>query len=78
MIVYSYNYVTLKSVCDHNSLDYSNVMDAICNSNISFGTNYDTLMCRAELKVILDEWFESPVELDWARLDDSVLISLGS
>jgi hypothetical protein len=53
-------------------------MDAICNSNISFGTNYDTLMCRAELKVILDEWFESPVELDWARLDDSVLISLGS
>lgn len=78
MLVYSHNYVTIKDICKHNNLDYPNVMDAICNSDISFGNNYDTLMCRSGLQAILDDWFENPVELDWARLDDTVLISLGN
>jgi hypothetical protein len=72
MILYSHNYVTLKSVCDHNSLDYIEVMDEICHSDVSFGNNYDTLIHRRVLEDILLK------ELDWARLDDSVLISLGS
>jgi hypothetical protein len=72
MIVYSHNYVTLADVCKHNSLDYTNVMDAICNSHISFGTNEDTLVSQSTLEDILE------TRLDWARMDDTVLISLGS
>lgn len=78
MIVYSHNYVTLKSVCDHNSLDYNEVTDAISNSDVSFGNNYDTLICRGVFEAILEDWFDDTINLDWARLDDSVLISLGS
>jgi hypothetical protein len=47
-------------------------MEEICHSDVSFGNNYDTLIHRRVLEDILLK------ELDWARLDDSVLISLGS
>lgn len=78
MIVYSHNYVTLADVCRHNSLDYTEVLDAVCNSDISFGTNEDTLMSRRQLQDIVDSYLEETVDLDWGKLDDSVLISLGS
>ena len=77
MIVYSHNYVTLADVCRHNSLDYTEVLDAISNSDISFGTNEDTLMSRRQLQDIIDSYLEETVDLDWGKLDDSVLISLG-
>jgi hypothetical protein len=77
MLVYSHNYVTLADVCKHNSLDYNEVLDAVSNSDISFGTNEDTLISRNQLQSIIDDNFDN-VELDWNRLDDSVLISLGS
>ncbi len=78
MIVYSHNYVTLSDVCKHNDLDYTEVLDAVSNSDISFGTNEDTLMSRSQLQTIIDNYLEEEVDLDWAKLDDSVLISLGS
>jgi hypothetical protein len=78
MIVYSHNYVTLADVCKHNSLDYVEVSDAVSNSDISFGTNEDTLMSRRQLQDIIDSYLEETVDLDWGKLDDSVLISLGS
>ena len=78
MIVYSHNYVTLADVCKHNSLDYEEVSDAVSNSDISFGTNEDTLMSRRQLQDIIDGYLEETVDLDWGKLDDSVLISLGS
>jgi hypothetical protein len=78
MIVYSHNYVTLADVCRHNGLDYTEVLDAVSNSDISFGTNEDTLMSRNQLQTIIDNYLEEEVDLDWAKLDDSVLISLGS
>jgi len=78
MIVYSHNYVTLADVCKHNSLDYVEVLDAVSNSDISFGTNEDTLMSRRQLQDIIDSYLEETVDLDWGKLDDSVLISLGS
>lgn len=78
MIVYSHNYVTLADVCKHNSLDYVEVLDAVSNSDISFGTNEDTLMSRRQLQDIIDSYLEETVDLDWEKLDDSVLISLGS
>jgi hypothetical protein len=77
MTVYSHNYVTLADVCRHNSLDYAEVLDAVSNSDISFGTNEDTLICRRQLQDIMDDW-NGTIELDWGKLDDSVLISLGS
>ena len=77
MTVYSHNYVTIADVCGHNDLDYNEVMDAICNSDISFGNNEDTLMSRRQLQDIVDSYLEETVDLDWGRLDDSVLISLG-
>jgi hypothetical protein len=80
MIVYSHNYVTLADVCRHNGLDYIEVLDAVSNSDISFGTNEDTLMSRSQLEDIIDNYIdiEQHKELDWGKLDDSVLISLGS
>jgi len=78
MIVYSHNYVTLADICKHNSLDYTEVLDAVSNSDISFGTNEDTLMSRSQLQNIIDNYLEEEKDLDWAGLDDTVLISLGS
>lgn len=78
MILYSHNYVTLADVCKHNSLDYAEIMDAVSNSDVSFGTNEDTLVAQSTLQNILDNYFEDEVTLDWARFDDTVLISLGS
>lgn len=77
MIVYSHNYVTLQDVCKHNELDYNEVIEYVNQSDISFGTNEDTLMCRSQLQSIIDDNIDN-IELDWGRLDDSVLISLGS
>jgi hypothetical protein len=78
MTVYSHNYVTIADVCRHNDLDYNEVMNAICNSHISFGNNEDTLVSRRQLQDTVDSYLEETVDLDWGKLDDSVLISLGS
>jgi hypothetical protein len=78
MIVYSHNYVTLRDVCKHNGLGLGEIMDAILNSQVSFGTNEDTLISQNTLQAILDNYFEDDVTLDWGRFDNTVLISLGS
>jgi hypothetical protein len=77
MIVYSHNYVTIDDVCKHNQLDLGDVMEAISNSDVCFGTNEDTLISRGQLQSIIDDYMDN-VELDWGRLNDSVLISLGA
>ena len=77
MKVFTYDCVTLGDVCEHNKLDYGDIMEAICNSDVSFGTNEDTLISQATLESILDD-NDFIVDLDFGGLDDSVLISLGS
>lgn len=72
MKVFTYNCVTLADVCEQNTLDYGNVMEYICHSDISFGTNEDTLISKIMLEEVLD------INLDFGGLDNSVLISLGS
>ena len=72
MLVYSHNYVTLMDVCKYNDMDYGDVMESICHSDISFGTNEDTLISRAMLESVLE------TDLEWNGLNDDVLISLGS
>lgn len=72
MKVFTYDCVTLADVCEQNSLDYGSVIEEICYSDISFGTNEDTLISKAMLERVLE------IAIDFGGLDDSVLISLGS
>lgn len=72
MDIFTYKCVTLEDVCEQNTLDYGHVMEEICHSDISFGTNEDTLISKSMLEEVLD------IHLDFGGLDDSVLISLGS
>jgi hypothetical protein len=70
--VFTYNCVTLKDVCEQNTLDYNHVTEEVSYSDISFGTNQDTLISKSMLEEVLD------LHIDFGGLDDSVLISLGS
>ncbi len=72
MKVFTYDCVTLADVCEQNTLDYGHVIEEISNSDISFGTNEDTLISKSMLEQVLD------ITIDFGGLDDSVLISLGS
>lgn len=72
MKVFTYDCVTLADVCEQNSLDYGSVIEEICYSDISFGTNEDTLISKSMLEQVLE------IAIDFGGLDDTVLISLGS
>jgi hypothetical protein len=74
---YTWEYLDLREVCEHNKLDYSSVMDAISNSDVSFGTNTDTLISQETLESILDD-NDFIVDLDFGKYDNTVVISLGS
>lgn len=74
---YTYEYMDIGEVCDYNELDRAAVMQAICDSDISFGTNFDTLISQGQLQEILDD-NEFNVLLEFGRNDETVVISLGS
>lgn len=80
MKIFSYSVLHLRDVCKHNDLDYGVVMDAICNSDFSFGTNYDTLITSEDLNSVLYDAEIVHNALDYDKHDDDgfVLISLGS
>jgi hypothetical protein len=71
MKTFQYQCVSLADVCEANKLDYTSVMDRIASSDVSFGTNDDTLITPKTLENIMG--FE--IVLD--GLED-VMISLGS
>jgi len=73
---YTWEYLDLREVCEHNDLNYSDVMDAICNSDVSFGTNTDTLISQETLQSILDD-NDFNADLDFGEYDNTVVISLG-
>ena len=73
---YAWTYLDLREVCEHNNLNYSDVMDAICNSDVSFGTNTDTLISQETLQSILDD-DDFDIILEFGKYDDTVVISLG-
>jgi hypothetical protein len=81
MHTFTYRYLKLKDVCDFNKLDYTDVLDAVSMSDVSFGTNYDTLITTTELEDILED---SEFNIDGLSYDghdeyeDVLLISLGS
>lgn len=74
---YSWEYLDLREVCEYNELDYGSVMEAISNSDVSFGTNTDTLISQETLQSILDD-NDFGVELEFGKYDNTVVISLGS
>lgn len=79
MIAHTYTYVLLEDVCEHNKLPYDTVMMAISESDISFGTNTDTLMTTSQLETILKDAHIAIDGLDYNNHDeDDILISLGS
>ena len=70
---FTYTCLSIADVCKHNSLDIGETMDEICASDISFGTNADTLITVNQLEDII------ALKLDWDNHDeDTILISLGS
>jgi hypothetical protein len=72
MTPFTYTCVTLADVCEINNLDYETVMDRLNNSDVSFGTNDDTLITRQTLESVLD------LRINFSDLSDDVMISLGS
>jgi hypothetical protein len=72
MTPFTYTCVTLSDVCSINNLDYETVMDRLNASDVSFGTNDDTLITRQTLESILD------ARVQFGDLSDDVMISLGS
>lgn len=72
METFTYHCVDLMGVCEINQLDYSEVMDQINASDISFGTNDDTLITRKTLENILSR------AIEFGELPDNTMISLGS
>ena len=79
MQTFTHTCVTLKDYCDHNNLDYTDVMDMVCDSDLSFGNNFDTLVALPDLWMILEDNDIDVTKLDDGSLDvTSVRISLGS
>ena len=74
---YTWEYLDLREVCDYNELDYGSVMEAISNSDVSFGTNTDTLISQETLQSILDD-NDFDIILEFGKYDNTVVISLGS
>ena len=76
---FSYECIELSEFCKHNDLDYGEIIDAVSNSDISFGTNYDTLLAPAQLEAILEDADISIEDLSYDTYSpDRILISLGS
>lgn len=68
--------VTITDFCKHNNLNRAEVMEALCHSEISFGSNYDTLVSQSQITNIIEDWLEKELNLDFG--DDDVVVSLGS
>jgi hypothetical protein len=69
---FNYECLTISEVCNHNGLDYQDVMDELANSEISFGTNGDTLVQGSDLEDILGK------QLNWGDYSKEIMVSLGS
>ena len=69
---FTHECLTLFDVCEYNKLDYDSVLSMISDSDVSFGTNADTLIHGYTLNAILNR------DLGFDGFDDDILISLGS
>lgn len=76
---FTYTCLDIRDVCEYNDLGFDEVMQAICDSDISFGCNADTLISINQLESILEDAHIAIDGLDYNNHDeDTILISLGS
>lgn len=73
MKTFNHEFLKLVDVCEHNGLDYQEVLDQISESDVCFGTNADTLIHGYWLNALLGR----DKDLDFGEHDDDILISLG-
>lgn len=78
MQTYAHTYVDIGDICKYNNLDVGEVMEAVSHSDVCFGTNFDTLISQEQLQSALDDYFDHQVILNFGKLDDTIVISLGS
>ncbi len=71
MDTFTYKCVTLQDFCDHVGWDYMYTIDCLLDSDISYGTNDDTLVRPDTLANICEVDFSN-------NFDTDILISLGS
>jgi hypothetical protein len=70
MDTFTYKCVTLKDFCDHVGWDYMYTVDCLLDSDISYGTNDDTLVRSDTLANICEVDFPN-------NFDTDIFISLG-
>jgi hypothetical protein len=78
MKTFTHNCVDIREVCKHNNLDMGEVMDAICSSDVSFGSNSDTLISQEKLQDIVINYMEDQPDLNFSDLNSDILVSLGN
>lgn len=71
MDIFTYKCVTLKDFCDDVGWDYMYTIDCLLDSDISYGTNDDTLVMPSTLANICE--MDLPEDFDF-----DIMISLGS
>lgn len=71
MDIFTYKCVTLQDFCDNVGWDYMYTLDSLLDSDISYGTNDDTLVMPSTLANICEMDLPETVDFD-------IMISLGS
>lgn len=71
MDIFTYKCVYLQDFCNHVGWDFIQTLDCLLNSDISYGTNDDTLVCPDTLAHICE--MDLPEDFDF-----DIMISLGS
>jgi hypothetical protein len=71
MDIFTYKCVTLEDFCDNVGWDYMYTIDCLLDSDISYGTNDDTLVTPSTLANICE--MDLPEAFDF-----DIMISLGS
>lgn len=78
MHAYTHQYLNWVDVINHNNLDREKVNDALLNSDVSYGTNGDTLITKETFENILYNAGIIKGDLDYDGFEgDEFMISLG-
>lgn len=75
MEIFTYTCVTLRDFCDYADWDYDYVLDELHESDVSWGTNGDTLVTPETVAYICDYTVPINVVKCWGK---NLMISLGS
>jgi len=77
MKTFNYTCVAFETVCEHFNLDPIAVSEALSNSDVSFGTNLDTLISMSRFSEILMDFDVIENHLRLPEQGD-IAVSLGS